>query len=314
MSWSYDPSGYTTGTKPSVADFQSIAVDLHTLGGNKDAARYGFVNAAFVTLVPQELPGNSYAVTAGSWTTGTATLTVGAHNFKVNQLIVIASVVSTGPGSYNNGGKEVAVSGVTGTTVSFPLTSNPGTWTSGGSVTAWGTPTSGMIAADPSGVLNEYASGSFGPVSGAGTVTHTGALTSGALVVGNGSADITVPSSGASLDTSGKITSNALNFNQDPLTLVNGLNSNVNIGNFSYVSVSGPTGAFSLGGFTGGSRILFVWNATTQAMTIVNEDASSTAANRIQTLSGSNVTLATRMSFAVFIYASNNRWSLVSTN
>jgi hypothetical protein len=51
-------------------------------------------------------------------------------------------------------------------------------------------------------------------------------------------------------------------------------------------------------------------------MTIVNEDGSSTAANRITTLTGADVVLRTTApSFATLIYDSAaSRWILVSTN
>jgi len=98
----------------------------------------------------------------------------------------------------------------------------------------------------------------------------------------------------------------------------NGLNSNINIGTVGFVRQGGATGAFSLGGFTGGvdGRVLYWFNNTAQTMTIVNEDASSTAANRVATLTGGNVVLrATAQSFAMFIYSgSDSRWILVSTN
>lgn len=182
MSWSFDPSAWTTATKPSVANFQNIATDLHTLGGNKDGARYGYANNAFATLVPQELPGTAYTVTAGSWAAGVATLTIGAHNIKANQLIVIASVT---PSGYNNGGVEVAATSVTGTQVLYPLAVNPGAWTSGGTVTAWGTPANGMLAVAPGGVLNLYASGAFSPVSGSSNFPNSSAFNSAVQAIAN---------------------------------------------------------------------------------------------------------------------------------
>lgn len=102
------------------------------------------------------------------------------------------------------------------------------------------------------------------------------------------------------------------------VTLANGLNSNITVGDRSFIRILGPTGAFSIGGFTGGvdGQLLYVFNSVQQTMTIVNSDASSSAANRILTLTGANVVLrATNRSFATFVYVSASAlWMLVSTN
>lgn len=81
-----------------------------------------------------------------------------------------------------------------------------------------------------------------------------------------------------SLDTSGAIATRFLT-----VTLVNGLNSNIAIGTSGNIRASGPTGAYSLGGFANGfdGRELFFFNPLSQTVQIIDEDASSTAANRI---------------------------------
>lgn len=101
------------------------------------------------------------------------------------------------------------------------------------------------------------------------------------------------------------------------MTLVNGLNSNIPVTEWRN-RIAGPSGGFSIGGFTpvvDGFR-LTIYNSTSQTMTIVNEDVSSTAANRIKTLTGANVVLrATAPSFATFSYdGTDARWILESTN
>ena len=102
------------------------------------------------------------------------------------------------------------------------------------------------------------------------------------------------------------------------ITLTNGLNSNISGLNAAFARITGPTAGFSLGGFANGSngRILRVYNTVSQTMTVVNEDASSTAANRITTLTGANVALRVNSpSFATFIYdATASRWILCATN
>lgn len=77
-----------------------------------------------------------------------------------------------------------------------------------------------------------------------------------------------------------------------PVTLANGLNSNVTTDLQGSIEISGPTSAYSVGGFTNGFNgyDLFVFSANGQTLTIVNEDASSTAANRIYTYTGGGTT------------------------
>ena len=72
------------------------------------------------------------------------------------------------------------------------------------------------------------------------------------------------------------------------LTLANGVNSNIALGNYTMFRITGPTLAFSITGFTGGSdgRMLTVVNASTQIMTISNSVTSS-AANQILATSAS---------------------------
>lgn len=115
---------------------------------------------------------------------------------------------------------------------------------------------------------------------------------------------------------------------QDTKALSNGLNSNVLLGadgtgTAGFLRITGPSAAFSVGGFQAGNccsyviqsgRLLTIQNTTSQAMTIVNEDASSTAANRITTESGVNVLLLSK-GVATFQYSgTDSRWQLLSWN
>lgn len=132
-------------------------------------------------------------------------------------------------------------------------------------------------------------------------------------IADNGDVGIGTTSPATKLDIDGGLATR-----QSGVTLSNGLNSDITVGNRSFIRITGPTGAFSLGGFTGGvnGQVLRVFNDVAQTMTIVNEDGSSTAANRITTLTGGNVALRTTgRSFATFIYSSaNSRWILTATN
>lgn len=106
-----------------------------------------------------------------------------------------------------------------------------------------------------------------------------------------------------------------LRFARGSLTLSNGANSNIALGDESFQKITGPTGVFSVTGFAGGNegRPLFLFNSVAYAMTITNE-ATSTAANRITTLTGADVVLEAGTSFATFLYdGGGSRWILVST-
>lgn len=97
------------------------------------------------------------------------------------------------------------------------------------------------------------------------------------------------------------------------VAVANGANANVASGTQSFIKLTGPTGAFSISGFTGGAdgRVLRVYNSVAQAWTITN-DATSTAANRIITKTGGDVVLAARQSSATFVYDSTqSRWILM---
>lgn len=90
------------------------------------------------------------------------------------------------------------------------------------------------------------------------------------------------------------------------ITLANGLNSNINIGDFSFTVITGPSAGFDVGGFTGGTdgRHLFLFNSTSQAMTIKSVSGSSSVGNQIITPTGADVVIAgaTNNNFAWFIY------------
>lgn len=108
------------------------------------------------------------------------------------------------------------------------------------------------------------------------------------------------------------------------LTLANGTTNHNLASTGSYARITGPTAAFGVTGFVapvdGNSAVidgtrLTIFNTTAFAMTIANENASSTAANRITTLTGADVVLAARTSSASFIYDSaSSRWILVGTS
>jgi trimeric autotransporter adhesin len=98
------------------------------------------------------------------------------------------------------------------------------------------------------------------------------------------------------------------------LALVNGVNNDVVLGNYSFFRVTGPTADFSVTGFTNGTdgRTLTIINATTQNMTVSHLTGSS-AANQINT-GGSAVVLLPN-GVATLIYNSAlTTWIVRGTN
>lgn len=103
------------------------------------------------------------------------------------------------------------------------------------------------------------------------------------------------------------------------VTLVNCANDDIAITGtetLRIVRIVGPSGAFSVSGFTAPSagRAIVLHNTTAQAMTLTN-DAGSTVALRILTLTGADIVLAARTSSATLAYDSTAaRWIVTSYN
>jgi hypothetical protein len=72
------------------------------------------------------------SVTGGSWSNGVATLTFSLTNpqpFQIGDRVTISNVT---PSGYNLGGVSVVLTAATTTSISYPIVSDPGSWTSGG--------------------------------------------------------------------------------------------------------------------------------------------------------------------------------------
>jgi hypothetical protein len=102
------------------------------------------------------------------------------------------------------------------------------------------------------------------------------------------------------------------------VTLVNGVNDNIDTQGATIIRIVGPTGAFTIGGFTntGSGRWLEVFDTVAQTMTIGNNSAGSSVGQKINTLQSANVVLrAANMSYASFMYDSTlGFWILKSYN
>lgn len=130
------------------------------------------------------------------------------------------------------------------------------------------------------------------------------------MELGNASMKVGIRTGGTpktSLDIGGAISTRELG-----KVLVNGLNSDIALGESSFLYITGPGAAFSIGGFTGGTdgRRLTVYNSTFFPMTVVEQDTLSGATNRIKTSFGT-VTLGTLKGTATFVYSvTEDRWLL----
>ena len=97
------------------------------------------------------------------------------------------------------------------------------------------------------------------------------------------------------------------------LTLVNGANNNVGLPKKSFARITGPSGAFSVSGIQNGTdgKIAILYNTTAQHMTITH-DATSTAANRIFTNTGSDVETTGTGIVSLIYSVTDSRWILLS--
>ena len=93
------------------------------------------------------------------------------------------------------------------------------------------------------------------------------------------------------------------------ITVGSGTVNNLVIPDASFIKITASTGNFSIGGIAGGTngRVVTLYNASTNNMSITNETTTSTASNRILTMAG---TLnGTGQSIASFVYdGSQSRW------
>lgn len=93
-------------------------------GGNSGSGQWDLMSL-------ETAPLNTYTVTGASWASGTATLTVAStRGLRVGEEFAAASI---SPSGYNTSRSKIT--GLTSTTVSYALASNPGAYSSGGTIT-----------------------------------------------------------------------------------------------------------------------------------------------------------------------------------
>jgi len=101
------------------------------------------------------------------------------------------------------------------------------------------------------------------------------------------------------------------------VTASNGANNDIAIGTSSFVRITGPTAAFSISGIAGGvdGKLLTLANSTAQPITISNESASSSASDRIWTLSNLGDIVINGQGAADLIYsAADSRWIVITSS
>ena len=98
-------------------------------------------------------------------------------------------------------------------------------------------------------------------------------------------------------------------------TASNGANSNITLPNKSFIRITGPTGVFNITGITKpdnpDGRVVILYNTTSQNMTITN-NATSTAANRILTNTGSDVATTGTGIVSLIYSVTDARWILLT--
>jgi len=97
-------------------------------------------------------------------------------------------------------------------------------------------------------------------------------------------------------------------------TAVNGVQDNINIPDAVFIRVTGPTAGFTIRGITNvaDGRYILLANRSGQIMTLANQNANSTAANRIITGSGADLAFAAD-SVVVLVYDNTTqRWLVIA--
>lgn len=94
-------------------------------------------------------------------------------------------------------------------------------------------------------------------------------------------------------------------------------NNNYNVRGYTWIRITGPAHQFKITGIAGGEdgRIVTLFNATPtltshtgKSMVIVNNSASSSAANRILTLSGADIVCAANSAVSMIYSTSEDNW------
>jgi hypothetical protein len=141
-------------------------------------------------------------------------------------------------------------------------------------------------------------------------VNATGGTTNVSGVFQGGNVGVNTTAPAAYLDMNGDFATQYTSY-----TAANGVNNNISIGRWTFVRITGPTAAFSITGIAGGvdGKIVILYNSTSQSFTISNDNASSTAANRIWTLNSTGDIVISGKGCVKLIYSTlDSRWLVIS--
>ncbi len=144
------------------------------------------------------------------------------------------------------------------------------------------------------------------------TVDTAGALRERVRIASNGMVGVNNANPVTSMDINGSYATKSTT-----LTLSNGRNDNISIGNSSFVRIIGPTAPFSVSGIangTNGKRVRLA-NLTGQDWTIMDSSSFSTLGNRIETNTNSDIIISGPVPILDMIYDSvSNQWLLGTLN
>jgi hypothetical protein len=98
------------------------------------------------------------------------------------------------------------------------------------------------------------------------------------------------------------------------LSLTNPINDNVALSDYSFYRIIGATAAFSITGFDNGQngRMLFLINATSFNMTFNHQSGTSTAANQINTGTGTSLTIGANGMATLMYNSTLQKWVVLS--
>lgn len=129
-------------------------------------------------------------------------------------------------------------------------------------------------------------------------------------VLGTGEMGMGTTTPNTTLDISGDLAIREYNYATAIPSTFNNANFDGANNQIGFVRLSSATSPFSITGIVGGvnGKMMSIYNATSQSMTIVNQSASSTAANRFITGTSANIPLPAGGTANLLYSAQDNRW------
>jgi len=159
----------------------------------------------------------------------------------------------------------------------------------------------GVDQSNPASALDVNGNATIGATfSGSAAAPANGALVFGDVGIGTSTVN-------TKLDVKGDLALREFGQNIGTGTSFNNLALN---GDYSFIRLTGPTADFVINGITGGydGRILIISNRTGRKMRFANEDAGSTAANRIYVEAGGPMEIDNQGAALLIYSATDSRW------